>query len=367
VLVARLGNRPLAKARVLMDRARLERHRGQLAASIDLFVRAVAAYEEDGTDRPGLVVAYDNLASSYMSADRMEDAARTLARAEEVATLALGADHPHRGNLLVHAARIDASRGQHEGAIAKLQAALVLFEGAYGERHPNIAAVLNGLGLELEELGRVREAILAYRRGLEIVLRAFGPVHAQVAIIQANLGNALRREGEAMEALTLHRAARQTRERIDAPVEARYEIMDNLADDLRALGRCEEAEVEYRAANALRETVGEHDEPGAAYAHLGIGLCERARGQAAAVRTLESALQLASDEAGDDDGSRQTLALVRFALAMALREVEPGAPRAAELAAQARAFWAEDPVLYAVLLRQHDAWLVGEAAIMPVY
>jgi tetratricopeptide (TPR) repeat protein len=368
VLVERLGDRPLAKARVLLDRARLERKREQLAASIDLFVRAIELYEEDGTDLPGLVVAYDNLAASYVSADRIDDAVRTLARAETVATEALGADHPHRGNLLVHAARIEASRKQHDSAIAKLRAARALYEGAYGEHHPNIAAVLNGLGLELEEVGRLGEAIDAFRGGLAIVERAFGLEHTQVAIIQANLGNSLRRDGRAEEGLALHRAAHQTRERLGVAAEGRYELLDNIGDDLRVLGRCEEAEAEYRAANALRETVGEHDDPGAAYAFLGIGLCEQQRGQGArAAKTLESALRLANGREEDDAWSRQTRALVRFALAMALRQAEPSSQEAVALAEQARAFWAEDAVQYAGLLRQHDAWVAGGPAAMLVY
>ncbi len=365
VLVERLGDRPLARARVLMDRARLERERGQGAKAIDLLERAIAIYEEDGTDRPGLVVAYDNVASSYMSANRVDDAARALARAEVVATEALGPDHPHRGNLLVHAARIESSRKQHESAVVKLQAALALYEEAYGGNHPNIAAVLNGLGLEHEELGRQREAIEAFRRALDIVKRTLGPGHGQAAIIQANLGNSLRHEGQAEEALALHRLALQTRERIDAPADARYQILDDIGDDLRVMGRCDDAAVEYRAALALRQTVGDHDEPGAAYAHLGLGLCEQQRGRIdAAVQTLASVVRQAMG--GGEDGA-ETLALAQLGLAMALRPSEPGSERVASLAAQARAFWSSEPELHAKLLRQLDAWVAGGPATMLVY
>jgi tetratricopeptide (TPR) repeat protein len=176
----------------------------------------------------------------------------------------------------------------------------------------------------------------------------------------------MRREGRAQEAVALHQAVRDVRQRIDAPAAERYHAMENLADDLRVLGRCEEAEAEYRAALVLREAAGEHDEIGAAYPHLGLGLCERQRGKrTAAVATLESALRLGG--AAEEDWHQQTLALVRLALAMVLRQDEPGSERAAALAAQAHAFWAADPQQHAALLRQYEKWAAGGPATMLVY
>jgi tetratricopeptide (TPR) repeat protein len=229
--------------------------------------------------------------------------------------------------------------------------------------------VLNGLGLELEAIGKPDQAIAAFERGVEVVRKTLGPEHRQIGIVQANLGNTLRREGRAEEALALHRAVRELRQRFDVPAEDRYHLTENLADDLRVLGRCEESEAEYRAALALRETAGEHEGVGGAYGQLGIGLCERQRGQHAAARaTLEGALRLVVGEAEGGEGwSQRVLALVRLALAIALREHDPGSERAATLARQARASWAKDPVQHAELLRQYDAWAAGEAVGMLVY
>jgi tetratricopeptide (TPR) repeat protein len=369
VLVERLGNEPHAKARVLLDRARLARQRERTHEAIALYEQAIALYEQDGSDAPSLVVAYDNLAAAYVVEERYADADAVLERAQVVAANVLGFDHPHRGNLMVQASRIASARGDHAGTVTKLQAALALYEGAYGGQHANIAAVLNGLGLELEAIGEPEQAIAAFERGVEVSRRTLGPEHRQVGVVQANLGNTLRREGRAQEALELHQAVRELRERIEVPADDRYHLLENLADDLRALGRCEEAEAEYRAALAVRETAGENDGFEAAYGQLGIGLCQRRRGQHAAARaTLEAALRHVAGQAEPKgDWSQRVLSLVRFGLAIALREQDAGSERAGGLAGQARAFWAKNPLENAGLLRQYDAWVAGEPVGMLVY
>jgi len=373
VLVERLGDKPRARARVLLDRARLERQRDRTKEAIALYEEAIALYEQDGSDAPSLVIAYDNLAAAYVVEERYADADAVLERAQLVAANVLGFDHPHRGNLMVQASRIASARGDHAGAVTKLQAALALYEGAYGGQHANIGAVLNGLGLELETIGKPEQAIAALERGVDVVRKTLGPEHRQVGVVQANLGNTLRREGRAQEALVLHQAVRELRQRLDVPPVERYHLTESLADDLRVLGRCEEAEAEYEAALALRQTVGEHEGVGAAYGQLGVGLCERQRGQHVAARaTLEGALRMVSrvaeeEEEKDDDWTQRVLAFTRFGLAIVLREQEPGSERAAALGRQARAKWAEDPLQHAAMLRQYDAWAAGRPLGMLVY
>ncbi|MCA9711546.1 MAG: tetratricopeptide repeat protein, partial [Myxococcales bacterium] len=371
VLVDRVDPRPEQRARVLLDRGRLEHRRGRIAASIELLERAAALHQQ-GTSADGgsqLVLIYDHLASAYMEEDRVDDAARVLAQAEEVAATALGAEHPHRGNLLVHAGRVESARGNHARAAELLEGGLRIFEGAYGELHPNISAVLNGLALQLEDLGRPEEAVDRFRRAERLVLQTLGEEHEQVAIIRANLGNTLRRLGRADEALLLHRSVKAARERTEVEAEKRYEILDNIGDDLRVLGRCDEAVPQYEAANRLREEVGEAEGAAVAYALLGIGLCRWQTGGAARARSqLEAALERI-EEAKDRDEPWPTelLALVRLSLAQVLRELDPGSARAAALAEQARAYWAGDPVQHRRLLEQVTAWQRGEPARMLNY
>ncbi len=368
ILVVRLDPSPTKKATVLIDRARLERTRGRYAEAIELGERAIELFERDEGAEQRLVLAYDHLATAYMETERYDDAARILERAEELAATALGPDHPHRGNLLAHSARVEAGRGNNAASAAKLRAALQIFEGAYGGYHPNVSAVLNGLALQLEAMGRSREAVTTYHRAQELVIQAYGEDHAQVAIINANLGNALRRSGDAEEALRLHRSVRMLRERNETEIRKRYEILDNIGDDLRVLGRCDEARIEYEAANELRGSAGTEEETGASYALLGMGLCQwQQRDLSGAQQTLERALAIARGEEDDDQWSRQTLALVRASMAMVLHEREASPERVEVLAKRARAFWATRPEEYAVHVKELDAWRAGGPARMPTY
>ncbi|MEM9458885.1 MAG: serine/threonine-protein kinase [Myxococcota bacterium] len=368
VLVDRVDPRPGAQARVLLDRGRLEHRRGRVDAAIELLERSVQLHRQGGRDGVNLVLAQEHLASAYMEAGRYDEAASVLERAEEVAAAALGPEHPSRGNLLVHSSRVEDSRGDHARAAEQLRAALSIYEGAYGSSHPNISAVLNGLGLQLEALGQPQEAVVQFRRGQALILAAFGDQHAPLGIIEANLGNTLRRLGQAAEALELHRSVERLRERLEVADEQRYELLDNLGDDLRVLGRYEEAIARYQAANAIRESGTDQDRQGTSYALAGIGLCQwHAEGPQAALPTLELALRRAEQEVDGAVGSKQVLALVRFSLALVLRDAERGAARAERLAEQARAYWMEDPVQHRVRLHELEQWLAGARIEMPTY
>ncbi|MEM9460569.1 MAG: serine/threonine-protein kinase [Myxococcota bacterium] len=367
VLVEQLDRGPARMGQVLVRRGDLAFHRDRVHESIELIERGIELQQRGHSSAMSMVLAYSKLANAYMELDRYDDAIRVLGQAEELAATELGPEHPIAGNLLTQLARVESDRNNYADSVRRLRAALRIIEGAYGDRHPNVSAVLNGLGMQLDSLGESDDAIATYRRALDIVVEVFGPRHEQVAQIEANLGNTLRRGGQAEEALRLHRHAHDLRERLELSLPERYFILDNVGDDLRVLGRCEEAEVEYRAANALREQEGRLLESGASYAMLGIGLCQWQRGERpAAHRTLEQALTQALRE-HEVTGYEEALALVRFSLAMVLRELGIEAPRVRVLTERARAFWEARPVEFEVLLEQLRAWEAGGPMVMPTY
>ncbi len=366
-LVVRLGDPPRMQSRALVDLARLERRSGNLQASVDLLRRAIELID-DQESAANLIVAYDNLASSLSGLGNYEEASRVLQQAQALAATSLGTAHPHRGNLLVHAARVEDSRGNHERSASLLQTALGLFEGAYGSVHPNISAVHNGLGLQLDTLGQNDQAIEHYERALEIALEVFGDDHLQNAIIQQNLGNLLRRVGRAEEALPLHRKAAVIRQRMDAVSnETLYQLADNLGDDLRVLGRYEQAEAEYRRALQLREADGAHVGAAAAYPRLGLALCSMMQGRTTAAREALEGVAVDLEAASEDDEQPDLLALTRFALAGLLHAAEPGSARAQVLAERAREQWAPEAREFRLQREQLEAWLEHRQLVMPVY
>ncbi|MEX1361530.1 MAG: tetratricopeptide repeat-containing protein kinase family protein, partial [Nannocystaceae bacterium] len=363
-MVERLGDPSDLVALALGARGRIARQRGDDDTAVPLFERAVEVLEAQGSASFGLVVAYDDLATSYQMVGRYEDAAEVLQRASEVIATAVGPSHPNRGNLLVQAARVEASRGAHADSVERLEAALEIFEGAYGRQHPNIGAVLNGLGLQLESVGRFEDAIASLRRALPIQVGFFGTEHVQVAIIQQNLGNALRRQGFAAEALALQQQAYATRASQEGHPEDVYQSLDNLADDLRALGRCDEAVTSYQEAIALRAAAGDDTPEDLAYPRMGIGLCELSRGdREAAAATLGSICDDLEAVVEPSDTTLEYLATARLGQAVALGARSEAAR---QLARQARAWWAKDPAQYSRQLAQVDAWLADGEPLAPL-
>jgi len=140
------------------------------------------------------------------------------------------------------------------------------------------------VGDELRELGRLDEADAAYQRAI-----ALEPGFAQAYV---GLAHCARRRGDHPTALTHFLAAAEA-----APERAVRHF--DVGDELRALGRLDEAEAAYRRAIAL--------EPGFAQAHAGLGHCARCRGdRLAALARFSAAAEAAPEQAvrhldvGDD-------------------------------------------------------------------
>ena len=358
ILIGRLGNEPVKRADLLVDRGRLERIRGDNDAAIEALERAVAILQEHEGAVSILVVALDNLATSYIQEERFEDASRVLEQGEEVASRGLGLTHPLRGNFLVHRARVASGREQYETAVELYREGLRVFEGAYGEVHPNIAAVQNNLGLTLQRAGQRERAIEAFLRALVVFEEAFGPEHAEIARVLLNLGNVLRQTGRASEAESVHRRALALREQHDLHRDEILDVKECLADDLRVQDRCDEAEPLYREAVAARE---QDESTHLVYALTGLGLCLARRGDLdASIATLERAVGTTKD-----DLSAVWRAYARFALAIALRDAgrEPG--RASDLVHEARELLEPKRPEHEPLLNDLGAWLDGEMILHP--
>jgi tetratricopeptide (TPR) repeat protein len=80
-------------------------------------------------------------------------------------------------------------------------------EKAGGPDHPNVATVLNNLGLLYLEEGNYAEAESAFRRSLAILEKTLGPEHPAVAQNLGNYAKLLDRTGRESEAAEMRARA----------------------------------------------------------------------------------------------------------------------------------------------------------------
>ncbi|PVM81007.1 tetratricopeptide repeat protein [Caulobacter radicis] len=262
------------EATLLGERAALAKARLRYQDAADLYAQAAAITPtHDTEDRWQWIMAQasvlDDLGSEFGDNDVLtraiaiyRDQALPLAQREQV-PLNWSATHNGLGNVLQILGGRESGIGRLEEAVAAYRAAL---EEYTRERVPlDWAMTQNNLGSALQALGgresgtdRLEEAVVAYRAALEECTRERAPL--DWAMTQNNLGNALqtlgRRESGAErleEAVIAYRAAIEERTRERTPL-GWASTQNNLGSALQILGereggaeRLEEAVVVYRA------------------------------------------------------------------------------------------------------------------------
>jgi tetratricopeptide (TPR) repeat protein len=156
-------------------------------------------------------------------------------------------------------ALLDAARGNYASAEAQLRTAIPIGRRTLGERHPNVAAVLNNFSRMLMHQGKYDEAITALRESLRIAVPALGSEHPLVGIYKINLASAYIAHNEAAAAEPLLREGLQIRIRAPGVVPSRRRTLPEddwsvgatrslLGATLTTLKRYDEAEALLLAA-----------------------------------------------------------------------------------------------------------------------
>ena len=109
-------------------------HRGGLPEAEALYRRALEALQDDPCEVS--MAVHNNLASLAMSQDRLEEALAELREAVRLAELALGEQHPRRGELLKNLAIVAEQLGYHREAEASYRLAAELVSAAWGPEDP---------------------------------------------------------------------------------------------------------------------------------------------------------------------------------------------------------------------------------------
>lgn len=133
-------------------------------------------------------------------------------------------------SLLLKAGRYLTERAQYEEAGSLLQQALHIREQTFGTRHPDVASVLNALGILSFVQGKFVEAQHWHQQALEIAEHTLGADHPHVAEILTGLAIQYAEQGKYAEAESFLQKAIQIREQMPEAAPAQ------LADSLVHLG-----------------------------------------------------------------------------------------------------------------------------------
>jgi serine/threonine-protein kinase len=137
-------------------------------------------------------------------------------------------------------------RGQVARAEEAERAVLETYERVLGAGHPETAVHMRNLGVLLEELDRLPEALEMYMRSQAILERHLGPEHPSVAMSYLALAVLRDRLGEADEAERLYRRSLEIRRNALGPRHPAYgQSLTNLGLFLLNQNRLDEAAVAY--------------------------------------------------------------------------------------------------------------------------
>ncbi|HEU0031187.1 MAG TPA: serine/threonine-protein kinase [Kofleriaceae bacterium] len=212
------------------------------------------------------------------------------------------ADDAATGRTLFQLATLLGDMGQAEAAPPVFEQALVIFESRLGPEHPNVAAVLNNLGMALERIGRYDDARATYERALGLKIRTLGPEHPGVATTLNNLAMVADDQGRLDDAAMLQERALAIREAKLGPEHPMIaSSLSNLAATRTKQGRYTEAIALHRRALAMREKLTGAKHPGVAQSLSGLASALRMTGELDEARTaIARAIAIREEVQGKD-------------------------------------------------------------------
>jgi tetratricopeptide (TPR) repeat protein len=163
---------------------------------------------------------------------------------------------------------------QHDAAKAEplFKEALEIREATLGALHPDVATSLNNLGMIRASQGNTKGAEALLRRGLAIRERVLPLTHPDLGSNLEALGVLYQNQERFAEGERYHRRALAISEKVLGPSHPRTAlILTNLAETLTGLGKNGEAEALFLRAIRARETA-----LGAGHPDVGVSLAELA-------------------------------------------------------------------------------------------
>jgi tetratricopeptide (TPR) repeat protein len=270
-----------------------------LAAQVDAAITSAEAYPQLAGQCGSLL----RRLGVYLGATVQYAAARTaLERALGITEAAYGLHHPDVARILDELGMVQDELGEREAARASHERALGIFEAAYGPDHPDVARTLGNLGNVQLQMSELEAARATYERALAIEEPTYGPDHPDVARTLVGLGVVQWQLGE-------REAARASEERALAIFEAAYgpdhpdvaKALGNLALFHRQLGELEAARATYERVLAIEEAAYGPDHPNVAMTLSDLSIVQKGLGERKAARaSQERALAIFETAHGHD-------------------------------------------------------------------
>jgi tetratricopeptide (TPR) repeat protein len=289
-----------AQARPLLDRAVATRHtlpgvdplelsnslshQGDLLALQAEFEPGEKAYREAiriESARPTDLASQVELANSLYGLGtllakqgRFADAEKTLREALELQQALYGAAHPAVARTLKDLARaIDDGGGDLNAAIPLMQRAVAMQrELRGGEPHPDLAEVLNDMGVLLYRNGDLDDAEKFYRESLAMNRRLLGDKHPEIANGLENVAMTEQDKGNLAGAEALYRQSLDMRRELLGANHPEFgRTLANLASLQYDRGETREALANLREVLAIYRQAYPHDHPETARVLSGIG------------------------------------------------------------------------------------------------
>jgi eukaryotic-like serine/threonine-protein kinase len=186
-------------------------------------------------------------------------------------------------------------------AESELQAALLGYRNAYGERHKEVAAIMADIALLHVRRGDQRDAEVSLREVLAMQRELYGERHPLVAETLSLLGMTLRQQGDYAAAKPLLEQALTLRRQILSPQHPDlFTSLSNLAMIRSDLGDYDAAESLYREAmSGMQASLGNNHRD-VANIKSNLGRLLQSRGDYTGARTLlEDALRIRMDTFGE--------------------------------------------------------------------
>ncbi len=196
-----------------------------------------------------------------------------------------GTTHPNVATVVNHLGLVVQALGDFEGARTRFEQALMIDEAAHGPNHPNVARDANNLGLTLLALGDLDGASSCFERALTI-LHAHGELtDPNVATILNNLGGIRMDMGDLAGAQAYFEQALKIDEAAHGPMHPNVaRDANNLGSAHRDMGDFKQARTYYQQAVKIFEAAYGEDHPNVAAPMNNLGLVADHDGNTAAAR-----------------------------------------------------------------------------------
>jgi len=273
--IARAGNQPAARARLLRTVGVLQHEKGEYREARETLERALLLMES--VDTVSETDVAQTARSLGLTASMLGDL--TAARGYHERALSsferrYGPRHPHVSLALESLASLASKEGKHEDSLALHQRVLAIRESFLGPDHREVAQALSNLGVQLSTLDRYDEARAVYERALAIWQKQLRPGHPDLANALVNLGEVLAASGDRKSAQSYFERALDVLEKSLGPGHMRTGVARfNLGNVLLEQDKCREALVPMQGAlETFEKALGpEHTFVG--YPLGGIGTC----------------------------------------------------------------------------------------------